>query len=162
MKNTLVLIAVASLSLFVGCSKPEQPRTAEQIKEPNVNQETTKSEQPRTAEQIKEPNVNQGTTKSFTVTLPDGKKITITPDMSRPDMKITTLSVLKRDCERAVHDSKQADTPFLDRTIRIHIGIRSSYRDENGNVVRYKHEPEPVFKEFKIRDLGTVEIDEKE
>ena len=141
MKNILVLATAASLSLLIGCSRPAQPPKANPVEDPGIQQETPTS---------------------FTVALPDGKKMIVTPDMSSPEMQITTLSVLKRDCERAVHDSKQADTPFLDRTIEVHVSDRTSYRDENGKVVRYKHEPEPVFKKLEIRDLGTVEITKQE
>ena len=125
------------LGLFAGCGEDTRPAEAP----PKTNRSTT--------------NIAK---ESFSLPLPDGRTISVWPDMDSPNLRLSTLEVLKRDCQRALWDEKQKDVEVLDRTIKVLVEVRSSYRDENGNWHRYRHEPEPVFESVRIRDLGKVEI----
>jgi len=48
------------------------------------------------------------------------------PDMDSPNLRLSTLEVLKRDCQRALLDEKQKDVEVLDRTIKVLVEVRSS------------------------------------
>ncbi len=99
--------------------------------------------------------------KSFTMTLPDGRQMKVSPDMTRfkhaPDVDMDTI---RGACEHAAKDARQNGIPLRDRRIRILVGVKSAYFDEKKKKwVRYKHEPEPVFDVLKIGQLGTVEFE---
>ena len=99
--------------------------------------------------------------KSFTIVLPDGRKMKVSPDMTRfehtPDVDIDDI---RRACERAAKDSRQNGIPLRDRNLRILVGVKSAYFDEKKmKWVRYQHEPEPVFEVLKLGELGTVEFE---
>jgi hypothetical protein len=98
---------------------------------------------------------------SFTIALPDGRKMKVSPDMTRFKHSPTAdINEIQRACERTVGDARQNGIPIRDRNIRILVDVKSAHFDEKTKKwVRYQHEPRPVFDVLKIGELGTVEFE---
>jgi hypothetical protein len=95
---------------------------------------------------------------SFVIVHSDGRKVRVTPDMTlfQPPSD-ASIDDVRRACEAAVMDPRQKDVPLPDRKIKVLVGVKSAYFDEEKKKwIRYQSEPQPVFRVLKLREVGRV------
>jgi len=148
-----MILCVASPALVgCGCSQSQDVELEESVPLPKTKTTALPETTPEPPESEPE---------SFTMVLPDGRKMKVSPDMTRfQHNSMVGIHDIRRVCERAAKDLRQNGIPLRDRNIRILVGVKSAYFDEEKKKwVRYRSEPEPVFEVLKIEELGTVEFE---